>query len=140
MPFYVIKGDLVNMNVDAIVNAANVSLKMVEGVTRAIFHKAGDEILTDACKKLVLERGRSGFKPGDAIETPSFNLKNCKIIIHAIGPNYINGKHNEEKNLIRAYKESFAILNNYNYHSIAFPLLANAIASLTAAFKVTEIR
>ena len=39
MPFYVIKGDLVNMNVDAIVNAANVSLKMVEGVTRAIFIK-----------------------------------------------------------------------------------------------------
>ena len=100
MPFYVIKGDLVNMNVDAIVNAANVSLKMVEGVTRAIFHKAGDEILTDACKKLVLERGRSGFKPGDAIETPSFNLKNCKIIIHAIGPNYINGKTVTDQNCV----------------------------------------
>ena len=139
MPFYVIKGDLVNMNVDAIVNAANVSLKMVEGVTRAIFHKAGDEILTDACKKLVLERGRGGFKPGDAIETPSFNLKNCKIIIHAIGPNYINGKHNEEKNLIRAYKESFAILNKYNYHSIAFPLLSGEFNyPLKEAYKVAS--
>ena len=50
MPFYLKKGDLVSANVDAIVNASNVNLKMVEGVGRAIFHKAGDSDLARACK------------------------------------------------------------------------------------------
>lgn len=118
MPFYVIKGDLINMNVDAIVNAANVKLKMVEGVGRAIFHKAGDKELTEACKKI-------GFcNVGRAVVTPSFNMTNCKMIIHAVGPNYINGKHNEEENLISAYKESLRLLNEAGLHTIAFPLLS----------------
>lgn len=118
MPFYVIKGDLVSMNVDAIVNAANVGLKMVEGVGRAIFHKAGDLEMNKACKAI------GGCKVGKAVETPAFNIKNAKIIIHAVGPNYINGKHGEEKNLISAYKESFKILKEHDYNSIAFPLLS----------------
>ena len=42
MAIYLIRGDLVNMYVDAIVANANVNLRMVEGVSRAIFHKAGD--------------------------------------------------------------------------------------------------
>ena len=46
MPFYFKRGDLVATECDAIVNASNVNLKMVEGVGRAIFHKAGDKELT----------------------------------------------------------------------------------------------
>lgn len=118
MPFYVLKGDLVDMNVDAIVNASNVNLTMVEGVGRAIYHKAGDVELGSACRLI----GRC--QVGKAVETSSFNMHNCKIIIHAVGPNYINGKHNEKKNLISAYKESLAILDSHGYTSIAFPLLS----------------
>ncbi|MCI7797088.1 MAG: macro domain-containing protein [Mollicutes bacterium] len=118
MPFYVLKGDLVEMNVDAIVNAANVKLKMVEGVGRAIFHKAGDSELQSACNKI-------GFcNVGDCKVTPSFNMTNAKIIIHAVGPIYINGKHGEKKALVSAYKRCFEELDKYNYHSIAFPLLS----------------
>ena len=70
MPFYVLKGDLVEMNVDAIVNAANVKLKMVEGVGRAIFHKAGDSELQSACNKI------GSCNVGDCKVTPSFNISN----------------------------------------------------------------
>lgn len=118
MPFYVLKGDLVTMNVDAIVNASNVNLKMVEGVGRAIFHKAGDKELAAACKQI------GTCNVGDAVKTPSFNLSNCKIIIHAVAPIYMNGKHGEEKLLISAYKKCFQILDEENLHSIAFPLLS----------------
>ena len=76
MPFFVEKGDLVSMNVDVIVNASNVNLSMVEGVGRAIYHKAGDSELAKACKTI------GHCDVGDAVMTPSFGLTNTKAIIH----------------------------------------------------------
>lgn len=117
MPLFILKTDLVNMNVDAIVNDSNVKLKMVEGVGRAIFHAAGDLELTEACKKI-------GYcAPGSAVETEPFNLTNAKIIIHAVAPIYNNGKHNEEKLLRSAYRKSLEIASSHNFTKIAFPLL-----------------
>lgn len=117
MPFYIIKGDLVKMNVDAIVNAANYTLKMVEGVGRAIFHAAGDIELTNACKAI----GKCA--PGNAVSTPSFNLTTTKLIIHAVAPIYQNGKHDEELLLRRTYQNAFKIVKENNFKSVAFPLL-----------------
>ena len=117
MPFYILKGDLVSMKVDAIVNAANVNLKMVEGVGRAIFHNAGDKEMTKACKDI----GRCA--PGDAVVTPSFNIENTKMIIHAVAPIYLNGKHNEYPLLRKAYLRSLEIAKENGCKSIAFPLL-----------------
>ncbi len=119
MGFYLIKGDLVTMNVDCIVSNANVNLKMVEGVNRAIFHKAGDINMLEACRKI----GRCDV--GKAVMTPSFDIKTCKAIIHAVGPNYINGKHGEEANLRSAYQSVFDIMNENNFTSVAFPLLSS---------------
>ena len=117
MPFYIIKGDLVKMNVDAIVNAANYTLKMVEGVGRAIFHAAGDIELANACKAI----GKCA--PGNAVRTPSFNLTTTKLIIHAVAPIYQNGKHDEELLLRRTYQNAFKIVKENNFKSVAFPLL-----------------
>ena len=118
MPYFIEKGDLVSKNVDCIVNASNVKLQMVEGVARAIFHRAGEDELTEACKYF------KGCNVGDAVITPSFNLVNTKAIIHAVGPIYINGKHNEEKNLISAYNKCFKYVKDNKFNSIAFPLLS----------------
>ncbi len=118
MPFYLRRGDLVSAQVDAIVNASNVNLKMVEGVGRAIFHKAGDEELTNACKQI------GHCDVGNAVMTPSFNLTNCKAIIHAVGPIWINGKHDEEKNLRSAYNRSLQLCLENGFKSVAFPLLS----------------
>ena len=120
MPFFVQKGDLVSMNVDCIVNDSNVNLSMVEGVGRAIFHKAGDTVLAKACKKI------GHCNVGDAVITPAFGIENTKAIIHAVGPIYINGKHDEEKNLISAYNKSLNLAIENGYKSIAFPLLSGS--------------
>ena len=119
MAFYLIKGDLVTMNVDCIVSNANVNLKMVEGVNRAIFHKAGDIEMMEACRKF------NGCKVGSAVMTPSFNIETCKAVIHAVGPNYINGKHGEEKHLRSAYQSVFDIMKENKFTSVAFPLLSS---------------
>ena len=118
MPFYFKRGDLVATECDAIVNASNVNLKMVEGVGRAIFHKAGDKELTYACKQI------GHCDVGHAVLTPSFNLTNAKAIIHAVGPIYINGKHEEEKNLRKVYQSVFKIALDNNFKTLAFPLLS----------------
>ena len=118
MPFFVQKGDLVSMNVDCIVNDSNVNLSMVEGVGRAIFHKAGDAVLAKACKEI------GHCDVGKAVITPAFGIENTKAIIHAVGPIYINGKHDEEKNLISAYLSSLNLAIENGYKSIAFPLLS----------------
>ena len=118
MPFYFKRGDLVATECDAIINASNVNLKMVEGVGRAIFHKAGDKELTNACKQI------GHCDVGAAVMTPSFNLTNAKAIIHAVGPIYINGKHGEEKNLRKVYRSVFKIALENNFKTLAFPLLS----------------
>lgn len=117
MPLHVLKGDLVSTKVDAIVNAANVNLKMVEGVSRAIFHNAGDKEMTLACKSI------GHCNVGDAVTTPSFNITNTKMIIHAVAPIYINGKHREPFLLRQVYKKCLQIALDNNFESIAFPLL-----------------
>lgn len=119
MPFYFRKGDLVKTECDALVNASNARLIMLEGVGRAIYHAAGDKELTKACKEI------GSCKVGHAVMTPSFNMTSCKAIIHAVGPNYINGKHGEEKNLISAYEESLRICEDNDFKVIAFPLLSS---------------
>jgi len=118
MPFFIEKGDLVSKNVDCIVNASNVKLSMVEGVGRAIFHKAGDTVLSNACKKI------GHCDVGDAVTTPPFGIENTKLLIHAVGPIYINSKHGEEANLRSAYRKSLNICLENNYRTIAFPLLS----------------
>ncbi len=118
MPFYFKKGDLVSTKCDALVAASNVNLKMVEGVSRAIFHKAGDKELTNACKAI------GHCDVGHSVMTPSFNLKTCNAIIHTVGPIYINGKHNEEKNLRKAYLSALKICVDNNFKTVAFPLLS----------------
>lgn len=118
MPFFVEKGDLVSMNVDALVNAANVNLSMVEGVGRAIYHKAGDAELAKACKAI------GHCDVGDAVMTAPFGITNTKAIFHAVAPIYVNGKHDEEENLRKVYNKCLELALSNNFTSIAFPLLS----------------
>lgn len=119
MPFYFTKGDLVETECDAIVNDSNSRLIMVEGVGRAIFHKAGDRELRNALKEI------GGCKVGGAVLTSSFNMTNCKALIHAVAPNYQNGKHGEEELLSNAYRSCFKLMKENNFTSIAFPLIGS---------------
>jgi O-acetyl-ADP-ribose deacetylase (regulator of RNase III) len=78
------KISIVDLDTDAIVNAANSGLWAGGGVCGAIFDAAGYDELTKACNKI------GHCKIGSAVITPGFDLK-AKYIIHAVGPIYSDG-------------------------------------------------
>ena len=78
-----VKGSCAEQHVDAVVNAANRNLWSGGGICGVIFKKAGYTELNCACEKY-----KTPLKDGDAIITPSFNMKNCKYIIHSVGPDF----------------------------------------------------
>ena len=120
MPFTIIRNDITKLNVDAIVNAANTSLRMGGGVCGAIFSAAGADRLQNACDAI------APIKTGEAVITQGFNLP-AKYIIHTAGPVYRGGKQDEEVLLRSCYINSLELAVKYNCESIAFPLISSGI-------------
>lgn len=111
---------ITKLNLDAIVNAANEGLWEGGGVCGAIFREAGVVDLTNACNAI------GGCKTGKAVITPGFKLP-AKYVIHAVGPQWIDGNHNEPKLLYSAYKQSLILAKENGIHSIGFPLISAGI-------------
>ena len=116
-----INASCADQKADAVVNAANRNLWAGGGICGVIFRKAGMNELTAAC-----EEHRTPLKDGDAVITPSFNMKNCKAIIHAVGPNFSVTPDAFDK-LFDAYYNSLKVLMENNLHSISFPLISSGI-------------
>ena len=114
--FSVVKGNIVNMKVDAIVNAANTSLLGGDGVDGAIHAAAGTELLS-CCRRI------GGCKTGDAVITPGFKL-DAKYIIHTVGPVWNNGLTNEAELLRQCYIKSLDLAVEYNCRTVAFPSIS----------------
>ena len=114
------KISITKLETDAIVNAANQGLWAGGGVCGAIFRDAGYEELTAACNAI------GGCRTGNAVMTPGFNLP-AKYIIHAVGPIWNGGSHNEPKLLYSAYRQSLILAMENGLHSIGFPLISAGI-------------
>ncbi len=115
-----INGSCIEQEVDAIVNAANGYMAHGGGIARAILLKAGSE-LNEACRKYDLP-----IDDGEVIVTPAFNIKNAKMIIHAVGPDFGRTPEAFDK-LFNAYYNSLVALKDNGYHSISFPLISSSI-------------
>ncbi len=114
------KADITKIGTECIVNAANSGLHEGGGVCGVIFKAAGAYELGMACKAL----GRCNT--GEAVITPAFKL-NARYIIHAVGPIYRDGQHNEAELLYSAYYHALSLAMEYSCHSIGFPLLSAGI-------------
>ncbi len=120
MPLKIVKDNICNMKVDAIVNAANSALKMGGGVCGAIFSAAGADMLRKECESI------GGCETGDAVVTSGYNLY-AKYIIHTAGPIWRGGDNGEEELLHSCYISSLKLAVKNNCKSIAFPLISSGI-------------
>ncbi len=116
MPFKIVRNDIANMKVDAIVNTANPRPAVGSGVDAAVHRRAGFRLFA-ARKKI------GQIRVGDAAITRAYNL-NASYVIHTVGPVWQGGCHNEEDLLRSCYGRSLQLAKEYSCQSVAFPLIA----------------
>ncbi len=115
-----VRGDITQQDVEAIVNAANTSLGGGGGVDGAI-HRAGGPAILAECREIVAARGRC--PAGHAVVTTGGKLP-AKFVIHAVGPVWRGGEWGERELLASAYRSSLAIAAQRRISSIAFPSIS----------------
>lgn len=120
---HVIQGDITTVEVDVIVNAANSSLLGGGGVDGAIHRAAGPELL-EACRQVRRQQGEC--PTGHAVITAAGRLP-ARAVIHAVGPVWQGGEHNEEQLLQDAYLNSLNLALANGYRSIAFPAISTGV-------------
>ena len=116
MPFEIVRNDITNMCVDAIVNTANPRPVIGLGTDSQIHEKAG--------RKLLIARQKIGsINVGSAAITPAYNL-HAKYVIHTVGPVWDGGSYGEEMLLRSCYDNSLKLALDHDCQSIAFPLIS----------------
>jgi O-acetyl-ADP-ribose deacetylase (regulator of RNase III) len=115
----VVVADIATLEVDAIVNAANQSLKPGGGVDGAINRAAGPELA-----RAMAEIG--GCPTGRAVATPGFALP-ARWVIHAVGPRWQGGDKGEPELLAGAYREALEIARDKRLDSLAFPAISAGV-------------
>ncbi|MEP3050150.1 MAG: O-acetyl-ADP-ribose deacetylase [Erythrobacter sp.] len=114
-----VTGNIVKLQFDAIVNAANSSLLGGGGVDGAIHRAAGKELVHE-CRLL------GGCKTGQAKITGGYDLPS-KWIIHTVGPVWRGGENGEPEQLADCYRISLACAAQKEARTIGIPAISTGI-------------
>jgi O-acetyl-ADP-ribose deacetylase (regulator of RNase III) len=124
MRIALVRGDITQQRVDAIVNAANSSLLGGGGVDGAIHRRGGPEILNE-CRKLRADAYADGLPTGQAVATTA-GLLPAQWVIHTVGPVYSRTEDRSEL-LASCYRESLRVAAELGARTVAFPAVSAGI-------------
>lgn len=119
-----VTGDITTQEVDAIVNAANTSLRSGGGVDGAVTRAAGPEALADR-ERVIRERGAPPLPTGDAVATIGGGLP-ARWIIHTAGPIY-SGSDRDAELLAACHVSCLRVADELGASSVAFPAISTGI-------------
>ncbi|XP_067657091.1 protein mono-ADP-ribosyltransferase PARP14-like [Haliotis asinina] len=119
----VCQGDITQMKVDVIVNAANQQLAHVGGLAKAIVDKGGLSIQVESDK---IRQSQGDIGVGEVAVTNPGKLP-CKLVVHAVGPIWSGGTNDEQGLLQEAIFNSLEKTDSCGLSSIAIPALSTGI-------------
>ncbi|WP_406341699.1 O-acetyl-ADP-ribose deacetylase [Streptomyces sp. NBC_00648] len=119
-----VRGDITDQSVDAVVNAANSSLLGGGGVDGAIHRRGGPEILAE-CRRLRASHYGKGLPTGRAVATAAGRL-DAQWVIHTVGPVW---QPDEDRSALLAscYRESLRVAGELGARTVAFPAISTGI-------------
>ena len=141
MKIELVRGDITEQEVDAIVNAANSSLLGGGGVDGAIHRRGGPEILEE-CRELRATRYRGGLPTGEAVATTGGRLP-ARWVIHTVGP--VFARTEDRSGLLAAcHVNALKVADEIGARSVAFPAISTGVygypVDLAAPVAVDAVR
>jgi O-acetyl-ADP-ribose deacetylase (regulator of RNase III) len=119
-----IRGDITEQDIDAVVNAANSTLMGGGGVDEAI-HRRGGPLILEECKRIREERYPDGLPTGKAVATTAGDLP-AKWVIHTVGPVY--AKSEDRSGLLAScHTESLKVADELGARTVAFPAISTGV-------------
>jgi O-acetyl-ADP-ribose deacetylase (regulator of RNase III) len=121
----IVEGDITELEVDAIVNAANERMLGGGGVDGAIHRAAGPGLLEE-CRGVPEVRPGVRCPTGEARITSGHDLP-AKHVIHTVGPVWSGGRAGEDELLANCYRNSLALAEQNKLESIGFPAISTGV-------------
>src|SRR5438034_7950824 len=119
-----VRGDITDERVDAVVNAANSSLLGGGGVDGAI-HRRGGSAIRQECREIRRTAHPEGLPTGKAVATSAGNLP-ARWVIHTVGPVW-SAAEDRSALLASCHTEALRVADELGAASVAFPAISTGV-------------